>query len=38
LVIAKFGVARADKDGRDIGVRQNFADGGLELQLNLFVR
>ena len=31
LVVAKFRIARTDENGGDIGVRQNFADGGLQL-------
>ena len=38
LVVAEFSVARADKDGRNIGVRQHQADGLLQKEFDLFVR
>ena len=39
LVIAEFGIwTRAHQNGGNIGVRQDGEDGGLQLQLNLFVR
>src|ERR1039458_7059849 len=38
LVVAKFWIARTNKHDGNIRIRQNFADGGLQLQLNLFVR
>ena len=31
LVVAKFRIARADENGGDIGLRQDGADGGLQL-------
>ena len=39
LVIAEFGIGtRTDQNHGGVGVRQDRADGGLELQFNLFVR
>ena len=37
LVVAEFRVARADEHGGNVRIRQNFADGGLQLRFDLLV-